>query len=470
MSDLHELEMYFGTVVTGSYFVPAALASQEAESKLKEAIENAVARTVLQQPCLQVGVAGDGPNTPDSHYVELGRIDLAQQIIWRYAGADETLTDASRDIVQKELDKPFTERDTRPPWKLIVLHQRDSARLHLIFVFHHVITDGTGAKIFHQYMLKNLNSPTGELDGRLDGHILTPPVVNLPPSQDNMAAHPLTMGFWLQDLWNSWKPGFLKDTSSAAAWAPFNMSAYKTVSRRLVVNQSTLQRILSACRKHNTTLTGLMHGITMISLASRLQTTGFIAVTPNNMRPHTPATRDFTPDEAIGVIVSSISHEFNAASVSEAKRLSAASANDETPARLADFLFDVAAKTRAEIKEGVDSGTTDNMIGLQATKRDFLDSIKARFGKPREISWMVTNLGVVDGRSTPGEWYIDDAFFTVCAERTGAAIIMSLIAVKGGDLCIDLSCQEGVVDGAVAEGILSDALRWFTYCAKEEPA
>lgn len=66
--------------------------------------------------------------------------------------------------------------------------------------------------------------------------------------------------------------------------------------------------------------------------------------------------------------------------------------------------------------------------------------------KPRYLSWLMTNLGVLDGgpsdkRQDPERWAIQTAGITLSAEVCSAAVSISIMTVKDGQMCVTCSWQ-----------------------------
>ena len=108
---------------------------------------------------------------------------------------------------------------------------------------------------------------------------------------------------------------------------------------------------------------------------------------------------------------------------------------------------------------------------------DWRDYFKHLLKKPREASWIVTNIGVLDGgvsvsegasgEGTDGDgkvmskWHIRKAYFTLSVEVPGPGIAVSCVTVKGGEMCVDLTWEEGVVDESIGVKTADDVGRWL---------
>jgi hypothetical protein len=49
------------------------------------------------------------------------------------------------------------------------------------------------------------------------------------------------------------------------------------------------------------------------------------------------------------------------------------------------------------------------------------------------------------------------------AQVSGAAFAISAISVKGGDLCVEVGWQEGIMDKAIGDTVAQDMEAWLRY-------
>jgi hypothetical protein len=81
--------------------------------------------------------------------------------------------------------------------------------------------------------------------------------------------------------------------------------------------------------------------------------------------------------------------------------------------------------------------------------------------KPRGSAWGVSNLGTLDGEG-PG-WKIERAVFQLSCEITSPVFHISSISVKGRELCVDVSWQEGVINEAIGDKLAEDMEAWLRF-------
>ena len=117
---MHTLDQYRGTIVVCRYSPPPILARLELFVDVQARFIDSVARVVISQPHLQVGITGEHSKNPT--FVRLNHLDLRNHIQW----IDVKDSAASRQqylkIVQDQLDMRFEDLSTRPGWRVIVLH------------------------------------------------------------------------------------------------------------------------------------------------------------------------------------------------------------------------------------------------------------------------------------------------------------------------------------------------------------
>ncbi|POR33525.1 Uncharacterized protein TPAR_06277 [Tolypocladium paradoxum] len=479
---LHALDQYAGTGVACHYVVPEHLAAVARRDELQQTLDLAIARTVRQHPVLRVGILREDSRKPA--FIELDTVDLGQQVEWHVVGAPQDYDTNSRAILNRLIDGKYSDLETRPSWN-IALVRRDGARtLEVMFVWHHAIADGMSGKIFHETLLQHLNAPKGTDDeALLKNRVLkvSGSAHNFPPPMEKMVKYPFSIGLAVSTIYNMLKPS--KHQETQAMWAPIRAGPCKTELRRITVADSTLQMVLIACRRHKTTLTGLLHGIILVSMASQLlqqQAPGFVGRTPINMRAFTPPSPPeypkLQPAETMANIVSVTDHEFDVDLVAYVRnQIQRASAETDGRSTLAEVIWSSATTARHEIRKAVDLGVKDNPVGLMCLVPDWREHNKSDAKKPRHLSWVVTNLGVLDGAANvdgaekdAGAWSVERASFSTSAQVTGPAIGVCPIAVKGGKLCLDFCWQVGVVDTALGERLASSVEDWLAYLGTKD--
>ncbi|KAJ2967419.1 hypothetical protein NUW58_g10457 [Xylaria curta] len=103
---------------------------------------------------------------------------------------------------------------------------------------------------------------------------------------------------------------------------------------------------------------------------------------------------------------------------------------------------------------------------------DWRAQLRTEASKARPYSFVVTNLGVLDGARTPSDpvddaedrgWGIEHSVFAISAEVCGAAFQVSAISARDGALCVGCSWQDCVVDLKLAEAIVADLARWLRF-------
>lgn len=435
------------------------------ETYLRHAVEAALCQTILEHPALQAGILDEDSRRPA--FVALKSIDLQQHVEWRTVEPSTEDRKVLRETLVSQVDTRWAAQRTRPSWRVVVLQSQQFKSLEIIFVWHHPVSDGIGAKIFHESLHRHLNSPpTPTQQPKLTDHVLTLPEPNtaFPASQDSMCKHAISLSFALSTLWRELKPTILDfGSTTRATWAPILTAPYGTRLRNFTVDSATLQKILAACRNHGTTLTGLLHAITLVSLASQLsedEAPGFMGQTAVDMRPLirsvSSKSRESDPRRTIANIFTVMDHEFSPAVVKKMR-------NQNTQKEYESLIWSTATKVREEIQQSLDLCTKDKWVGLMKFILDWriLARFNAKGTRPR--SWLVTNLGVLDESSASGTWQTEGASFALSAEVIGAAIHVCTVTVKEKELSVCLTWQEGVIDDERGKRLCKDMQEWLVY-------
>ncbi|KAI3332078.1 hypothetical protein HD806DRAFT_479299 [Xylariaceae sp. AK1471] len=404
----------------------------------------------------------------------------------------------------------------KPGWKIIVHHDprqssalqsRGSAEaevgedtllsLDISFCFHHAYADGKSGYIFHRDLQRALNlnnnnnnnnaAPTTLSPPELQNHILhlpTTPIV-LPPGMEKLIPFTLSWGFILRTIWAELLqpvlvPPFLRrllaPSDAEIPWtgAPVDGSNPKTHIRMFDVgDEARLKLILAQCRSHKASLTGLLHALIARSLARRVGDNNpktFRSLTPFALAGYADpeiAGEAFTPGETMHCLVTGLTclHDLNAI------RPLLDQGQDKGNGTA---VWTFAQNMTARLRERAATLPRDDIAALSGLIGDWHAFFRGKFGKARDGSWELSNLGSLsavdagiedDAESRKEEgwrWFIDSAVFTQGANAVGAAINVNVAGVVGCGVCATVSWQDGIVDVDLAEGLVGDLRAWVT--------
>ncbi|KAF2249681.1 hypothetical protein BU26DRAFT_563579 [Trematosphaeria pertusa] len=479
---MHTLDQYRGTIVACRYFSPPILARPESLATLKARFCDALARVVLAQPHLQTGIIGENSKNPA--FVRLDRLDLRNHVQWITLDDSSHFQQMYLETMQAQLDSRYENLSTQPGWRVVVLHEIGAESIEVLYVWNHPHHDGSSGKIFHQYLLRYLNETTSqdkepivEVSEDSDRWILDlpDPSDKLPPNPEIPTSWPVSPGFVLSELWKGLKPEWIFPPGNMhARWAPIQASPYQTRFRNFTVDTHLVMKLVGACRLHHTTLTGLVQALCLVSLSTALQdVSGFASRTPYDLRHILPSnTKQYPwlqPKESMCNYVSVVDHEFDPKLVDTIRSHMPAMSSDSKllSADVMDVVWSVSARVRREIQARLDSGTRNDMIGIMKLCPDWNSQQQSEMRRMRYLSWLVTNLGVLDGESstTVGKeeaWSLRRAELILSAETPSAALSVSIMTVKGREMCVTCSWQDCVVDAELGERLMGDLERWLT--------
>jgi len=454
------------------YEIPPSLRDLDARSILKSVFEAAVARVILKHPTLQAGIRDVNSKRPV--WIQLDVIDFSKHIEWHLLGDSVDYENSIQGIIQSQLDIKFFDSESQPGWRVVVLLPENGNCLEVIFTWNHPHGDGISGKIFHQDLLLILNAES--LDGlqqSLDDHILKLPDSSLqfPPATEKLSKLPLSASYFMRAAWKAKRPHLLKNYYSAH-WAPIQTSPIKTQLRVITVDNATLANILTACRKHNSTLTSLLQALTLVSLASNLtedKAQAFESITAIDLRRFLPSDhKEFPwlrPERTIANYVTVLPHDFGNPLLTQIRSQTKVNTSESALSTdLVNLIWSISSTVREEIKSKLDNGLKDDLVGLMKFISDWREEVTNETRKPRKYSWFVTNLGVLDGNQATKEgdaWSICRAQFSLSAEVPAAAIQISPMTVAGGLLCVACSWQDCVVEESLGERLLADLERWL---------
>ncbi|XXG98866.1 hypothetical protein Hte_005196 [Hypoxylon texense] len=485
---MHTLDQYRGTIVSCRYSLPPNLTHQDALGTLKARFCEAVAHVVLAQSHLQVGIVGE--NTKDPAFVCLDHLDFRNHVDWNTFDNFDDLESHYSATAQFQLDARYTHLATQPGWRVIVLQKVGADYLEVLYVWNHPHHDGMSGKIFHEQLLQSLNRSVDEKNGNdlvdkknqqdLDTWVLHLPDSSdtLPPPPEVLSPWPMSTAFLLKALWKELKPlSIFPAGDTYATWAPIQAAPYMTQRRTFVVDSDTVTKLVDVCRQNHTTLTGLFHALVLISLVSTVEEAkGFASRTPYDLRhflpSNTPAYPWLRPKESMCNYVSVIDHEFDVELVANIRsKISPEATSPSLSTDIMDIVWPVSARVRREIKARLDSGINNDMIGIMKFVRDWRPQQQSEARKPRYLSWLVTNLGVLDGEVSETQqeyderWSICQADLMLSAEVPSAALSVSIMTVKDKQMCVTCTWQDCAVETQVGDRLMSDLERWLSEIA-----
>jgi hypothetical protein len=475
---MQTLDQYRGTIIVCSYYPPPSLLLPETLPLLKASFHDAISRVVLAQPHLHVGIIGE--KSKDPYFVRLKTLDLRKHIDWKIIDDSRSFEQSHFECLQAHLDLRYENLSTQPGWKIILMHRPGAEVVEAMYVWNHTHHDGMSGKIFHQQLLRNLNEtslhkkePLPDSDYAQDSILSLPdPTNKLPPNPELLSSWPMSPSFAVKALWNQLKPAWkVLGGNTYATWAPINTSSYATRFHNFTINDDIVSKVVSACRQHNTTLTGLVHALVLVSLTRALKDAGgFVSWTPYDLRHILPESHPkypwLHPKDSMCNYVSVVDHEFKPDLMATIRSTIEAQTKDAGLSEdMKSIIWSISARVRREIQTRLDSGLKNDLIGIMKLCSNWLTEQRSEACRVRHLSWLVTNLGVFDGQPCVTEdqegWSLRRAQLVLSAEVPSAALSISIMTVKGGDMCVTCSWQDCVVDISLAERLMVDLERWL---------
>ncbi|RYP51416.1 hypothetical protein DL768_003249 [Monosporascus sp. mg162] len=495
---MYLLDQYRGTALSCRYAIPLRLTPAESRTQLEEAVKVAVVDTILRHPLLQVGMMDATSKTPS--WIKLQSLDLTQHIKWFYVGGHDDFEQTVQETFRAQLDDRFPNLSIKQPgWKITVFRQGNAPIMEVLLTWNHPQFDGAGAKVFHEDFLEMLNAENGAYERTgLDGDILRLPqaLPLLPTPIERLKSLPVDLKYLAEVFWEEIRPRFLNRDASKAAWSPIRSSPYKTQFRAFFMDHASLLAILTLCRQNKTTITGLLHGLALIAFSSHLDS----AVAPafqsstimdhrRNLPPAPPDAPWVRSDRAIGNYVTQMPHRYDTELVARIRSKLPANVGEgrDLSDDLRRELWAVSARNRLEIMCRLEAGLRNDLLGVFKFVTDWQQTMRDMAKKTRQFSWLVTNIGVLDGntstrlsttttRSPTGgdsrsgdaqRWSIGRAQFGLSAEIPAAAIEFSPVSVAGRGLCVSASWPDCAVDATLGERIMADLERWLAQLASQ---
>ncbi|KAK6193738.1 hypothetical protein LQW54_012164 [Pestalotiopsis sp. IQ-011] len=475
---------YRGTVLSCRYAIPPRLAPADSRTQLEQAIKVAVADTILRHPMMQVGIKDATSKSPS--WIQLQSLDLAQHIKWLYIKDHDDFEQTVQETYRTQLDdRCWDLSNQKPSWKITIIRQWNTPAMELLLSWNHPQFDGAGAKVFHEDFLQILNTGTSsnEREG-LEGDILRLPKASplLPVPIEKLKKLSISPPHLGKTLWEEVRPQVLNWDKSLATWCPIRTSPYKTQYRAFFIDNKSLVAILALCRKNKTTITGLLNGLALIAFSSHLDSKAAPAFQSSTIVDHRrnlpPASKGapwVSSDRVVANYVTQAFHRYGTRPVSRVRsKLRAGTKGGALSADLQRELWIASARNRREIVDKLDAGLQNDLLGVFKYVKDWEKTMRDQARKTRQFSWLVTNIGVLDGKATKKSpeggnnkaddaqrWSIERAQFGLSAEVPAAAIEFAAVSVAGHGMCVSSNWADCAVDTNLGDRIMADLERWL---------
>jgi hypothetical protein len=443
----HHLGYYRCVANTAKYSIDEHL------EDLSSVLETALAKVILQHPALCCGIINEDKKDPA--FIRLNSIDVSKCIEYRDLGVltAEEYDQRLAEIIEHQHRQLWPHLDSQPGWKVIIVQSKtmnsSPTILDAIFAFHHALADGSSGMVFHRSILKALNHSSESPS--LKDHVLTiPDSITLKPALEKVVNFKVSWRFFFGVLWSGMKPRWLfRDLSppwTGSVCAPLPIQNYTSRVKFISIPDQLVGNILAACREQKSTLTGLLHGLIIASLTSRVPSAGgFIATTPYSLRSLTGLS---TTDE-MGVQVAALSSSFSSGTISAVR-----AAPD--PHHLTEEIWKVATTFRTEMTNEISRMPNDSLIGLIPYVTDMSKFLTSMVGKPRSETYELSNVGALKNEVENGKWRIQRVIFTQSGMATGPAVGFNVASVAGGPLVISATWLEGDIDEGLVDEVVKD--------------
>lgn len=495
---MYLLDQYRGTTLSCRYMIPHRLAPAESRTQLEEAVKIAVVGVIMRHPMLQVGIIDVRSGTPS--WTQLQKIVLTEYINWLYIEGHDDFEQTVQQTFRYQLDghlSPDSLYIRDPDWKFTIIRQGDAPFMEVLLTWNHPQFDGAGAKVIHEDFLEMLNADSGAYKPTgLHGDTLTLPQTRpvLPEPIESLVSLPVDPKVLGKAFWEDIRPQFLNRDVSYAAWCPIRTRPYKTQCRTFHISNASLLAILALCRHNKTTITGLLNGLALVAFSAHLDATIAPAFQSSTIMDHRrnlpPAPADapwVRSDRAVSNYVTQCLHTWDTKLVSRVRSKLSAEASDKgaLSTNLQHELWAISAQNRLEIVCKLESGLRNDLIGLFKHVTNWHKTMTAMATKKRQFTWLVTNIGVMDGNmpsvnlktETPAasdvvsddcqNWSISRAQFGLSAETPFAAIEFGAVSVAGGGMCVSAMWLDCAVEEKFGEKIVADMESWLPQLASQ---
>ncbi|MCJ1248974.1 hypothetical protein MMC30_006195 [Trapelia coarctata] len=350
--------------------------------------------------------------------------------------------------------------ERKPLWKLVVMREPQIAsdtsigsKLHIAFIYHHVIGDGLSGTAFHMSLLRELEDieQTSQDLQEAPKAIDTPVSTSLIEPIEKLTVLPLSWLFLIKQVVQEYAPRWLIGAPSPL-WAGLPIQTldkcpFRSRVRIVTIQADGVESLLEEGKKHSVTLTSLLTAALVSALADALPgAPRFLGMTPYTLRRVTGTSMDNMVNQT-----SSFETSYQANFLNRIRKASNAKERVES-------LWNTAGYFHAQMQDELARCPLDNLVGLLPYVFDHIKYYQKKIGKAREATWELSNLGVfrTTQESLPGSWRLENMTFTQGAQPVGPAFAVNCVSVQGGPLTIAITWQDSVVHEDIIDALAHD--------------
>jgi len=418
---------------------------------LSSSIGAAVAKVLFNHSALCCGIINEDKNDPA--FIRLETIDISKRIEYQEIEAN-TAEDHDRrliEVLEAKHSELWPDPKTLPPWKLIIIQSKalstEGPGFDAVFAFHHALGDGLSGVAFHRSFLQALNNSSD--DTLASPFVKVPESITLPPAMEKSIDFKISWWFLLTQLWNEMRPRWLFPDAlppwTASPCSAANIQNYKSRMKIFTIEPNLVVKILAACRTEKATVTGLLHGLIVTSLASHVpEASSFASGTPFSLRHLSRLSVN-----AMGVQVSGHTSKYTTETLSRIR-------SSTSPEQVTNDIWTIAREFRASMNAELAALPNDNLVGLIPYISNLHKMFESKIGKPREETYELSNVGVLKNESIEGRWRIERDVFSQSGMGTGAPVAFNVASVGGGPMSISVTWLQGDIEERLVDGLVKD--------------
>ena len=462
------LQVHKSVITTATYKQQAKVDDQ----RFRLTFYQALSSLIKKHPALCCYFTGQDVAHPT--FRRLGSICLTDVLEITSLTSGQTLAQK----LQQLHDQPRN-MDGKPLWKLVVVKEESPStdtevqnKLHTIFVYHHAIGDGLSGVAFQKTLfreLQDIDKPEG-LGSGAPPTITTAPDIRLLEPVEKLTPLPLSWSFLLHQVLQEYGPSWLSGSKEDPSWtgaalppSPADKSTqYISRLRIATIPASDLSLLLTACKPHSVTLISLLTASIVSSLSTALPSAAsFRGTTPYTLRRVSKTSMDAMTNQTTAF-------ETSYDSTLLARFRSGTASTDSTTHR--EALWATASFFQAQLSAELAKNGRDTLAGLLPYVSDSVAFYRKKFGRPRETTFEVSNVGAVQmGIGRVGSmgssgarklealgWEVQSLTFSQGAQPVGAAFSVNVASVPGGPLRLAVSWQEGVIEENIIDEVVRD--------------